>query len=394
MSLLKRINWANTLFLTITPVVAVVATFFIVKNGNLHWATVLLAFVLTGLTGLSITSGYHRLFSHRSYKTILPVRLMFLLFGAATFEGSVLEWSTDHRRHHRYTDTEKDPYNIKQGFWYAHMGWLFVLDPNKRDYSNVEDLAADPLVKLQHRFFLPIAIFMGFVFPMLLGALWGDAWGGLMIAGALRIVFNQQMTFCINSVCHVFGKRTYSNQQSARDNWVTALFTYGEGYHNFHHQFAVDYRNGIRFYDFDPGKWLIQILAFFGWATDLKQATKEQIIRYQLRSHENPDVTTQASHQISEYARSFSAYIQRLRERILEVALQIEQLEQDYQALKKEKIQYLKGKMSEYQTHLVAQRERLKQARRELKSTLMIWSNIVQHQSHLGLAVESKIING
>ncbi|HVV67844.1 MAG TPA: fatty acid desaturase [Gammaproteobacteria bacterium] len=387
MSILKRINWTNTLFLTITPVVAIIATFFIVKNGNLHWATVLLAFVMTGLTGLSITAGYHRLFSHRTYKTIWPVRLLLLLFGAATFEGSVMEWSTDHRNHHRYTDTDKDPYNIKKGFWYAHIGWLFVLDTSKRDFSNVEDLAADRLVMLQHRFFVPIAIFMGFVFPMALGALWGDAWGGLIIAGALRIVFNQQMTFCINSVCHVFGKRTYSNQQSARDNWITALFTYGEGYHNFHHQFAVDYRNGIRFYDYDPAKWLIRTLAFFGWATDLKQVRKEQIIRYQLRSHENPNLTH--SHVISEYARSFSAYIQRLRERILEVALQIEQLEQDYQRLKKEKIQYLKGKMSEYRTHLYAQREHLKKARRELKSTLTVWSNIVRHQNQLGLVVES-----
>ncbi len=380
MSILKRINWTNTLFLTITPLVAIVGTIVIITSGNLHWATVLLALVFTGLTGLSITAGYHRLFSHRSYKTVWPVRLFFLLFGAAAFEGSVMEWCTDHRRHHRYTDTDKDPYSISKGFWYAHIGWLFVLDSTKRDYSNVDDLAADPLVKLQHRFFVPIAVFMGFILPTALAALWGDAWGGLFIAGALRIVFNQQMTFCINSVCHMFGERTYSKQQSARDNWITALFTYGEGYHNFHHQFAVDYRNGIRLYDYDPGKWLIRFLAFFGWATDLKQATKEQIVRYQLRAHEGENSELTAHSQVSEYLQSFSAYLQRLRERILEVALHIDQLEQDYLALKKEKIRYLKGKMSEYRTHLLTQRERLKKARQELKTSLGIWTNIVRHQ--------------
>ena len=344
MKVLQRINWTNTLFLTITHLVAIVGTILVIIFGHLHWQTIVLGLVLVIATGLSVTAGYHRLFSHSSYRAIWPVRALLLLIGAGAFEGSVLEWSTDHRQHHRYTDTDKDPYNIQQGFWYAHMGWLFVLDASKRDFSNVEDLTADPLVRWQHRFFVPLAIFMGFIFPLGLTCLWGDPLGGFIIAGALRIVINQQMTFCINSVCHLFGKRTYSEKQSARDNWVTALFTFGEGFHNFHHQFSIDYRNGVRPYDFDPTKWLIRGMAFLRLTTDLKTVSKEQIIRYRIRLEETQIVESKHHFMVS------------LRDRILQMAAHIHQLEKDCVLLKKQKI-------AEYRVHLVQQRQRLKQAK-------------------------------
>lgn len=280
-SLLKRINWVNTLFLLFTTLIALIGTPLLIIYGFVHWPTWILAGVLTSVMGVSVTAGYHRLLSHKSYKAHGVVRAILLLLCCGVFEGSALEWCTDHRNHHRYTDTEKDPYNIKQGFWHAHIGWLITLDTSKRDFSNVADLQEDPLLRLQHQFFVPLSLLIGFVLPTVIASLWGDALAGFVIAGVLRVVVNHQFTFCINSVCHMFGKRTYSDQQSARDQWFTALFTFGEGFHNFHHQFPIDYRNGIRAYHFDPTKWLIRGLSYLGLTTDLKRVPQDRIDHYE-----------------------------------------------------------------------------------------------------------------
>lgn len=282
----KYINWVNVLFFIITPIVGIVGTSILAYKGEIAANTLWLSLFLIIMGGISITAGYHRLFSHASYKASWPVRLVFLLFAASVFEGSALEWGTDHRDHHRYTDTPKDPYNFKQGFWYAHIGWIFTLDLSKREFNNIDDLKKDPLVRLQHKFFLPLAILMGFILPMCIAGLWGNAWGGLIVAGALRMTLTQQMTFCINSVCHYLGKQPYSTRNSSRDNWFTALLTFGEGYHNFHHTFPLDYRNGIRFFHYDPTKWLIRVMKMLGLATHLKTVPKHKIAEYRLKTYQ------------------------------------------------------------------------------------------------------------
>lgn len=377
MNILRRLNWTNTLFLTLTPLVAVLGTFWLIQHGGIDVRTVWFTLIFFVFSCLSITVGYHRLFSHCSYRAVWPVRLVLLLLSAATFEGSALEWCTDHRRHHLYTDTDKDPYNIKRGFWYAHIGWLFVLDRSSRDMSNVADLAADPLIWLQHRFYVPLAITMGFVLPMLVAALWGDALSGLIIGGALRITVTQHMTFCINSVCHLVGRQTYSEKQSARDNWVTAIFTFGEGFHNFHHQFAIDYRNGIRAYHFDPSKWLIALLFCLGLAKNLKRVSKEQIIRYRVEADErqlhqkiahNPEMSMDTIHD----------FIQPLRDRILQIAVAIGQLHKNYRALKENKMQNLPGKLQRYRIYVAAHRRRIKKHQTELKEALNVWKKMVR----------------
>lgn len=371
MNFLKRINWTIGLFVTLTPLVAIIGTTVIIMHGHVVSTTIYFSLILALLTGLSVTGGYHRLFAHKAYHTIWPVRLLFLLFAASGFEGSALEWCTDHRSHHRYTDTDKDPYGVDKGFWHAHMGWLFFLDTSKRDFTNVEDLMKDPLIRFQHRFFVPLAFFMGFIMPMALAACWGDIWGGLFIAGALRIAFLQQMTFCINSVCHWFGKTSYSTTQSARDNWFAAFFTFGEGFHSFHHQFANDYRNGVRAYDFDPTKWLIRSLAFLGLAKDLRTVSKEQIIRYRIRAEENKMLQ-----QVKCYSEEH--FIQPLRDRILQMAAYIEKLEKDYQILKSKKMEHFQVEMTKYHLRLKVQKRRLRRAHSELKTTLALWGQLMR----------------
>src|SRR5262249_7557278 len=186
----------------------------------------------------SITLGYHRLFSHGTFRATLPVRLFTLIFGAAAFENSVLLWASDHRRHHKHVDHKEDPYDITKGFFYAHIGWLlFKLRPQP-PFDNVTDLKKDPLVIWQHRHIHLFAVLVCFVLPLLVGGrgtCWVGAPGCFLISGVVKVVVFKHGTFLINSPCHTFGRQSYSMRCSARDSFLMALFTFGEGYHNYHH---------------------------------------------------------------------------------------------------------------------------------------------------------------
>ena len=252
---MNKLNWLNLTFITLFHALA---AFAIVYVAAIHfaWPTLLLGAIWFLCCGISITGGYHRLFSHRSYEASPLLRAFYLLFGAASFQTSAITWCADHRQHHSRTDTEEDPYNRKRGFWWSHIGWI-MMDQGDLDYSSVKDLFAQRLVRWQHRFYMPIAVFAGFLLPAGIGALWGDAIGGLLVGGMLRLVFQWHVTWSVNSVAHTLGTRPYSTEVTARDSFLTALLTLGEGYHNFHHRFQADYRNGVRWWQFDPTKWFV-----------------------------------------------------------------------------------------------------------------------------------------
>lgn len=277
----KPFDWTNIIFLVSTPILAILLTIYFESNyaesTTPFW---ILALLMAAITGLSITAGYHRLISHRSYETHPMIKIFFLIFGAAAFENSALKWCSDHRIHHHHVDQEEDPYNINKGFFYAHIGWIFYKQNESDPYSNryARDLVKDKSILWQHQYYLPIAILAGFILPAVIGLFLGSFLGGFAIAGLLRIVIVQHSTFFINSLCHVVGKQTYSKEHSARDSFFMALFTYGEGYHNFHHTFPSDYRNGIKWYHFDPTKWLIRFFSFIGLAGKLKKAPERLIL--------------------------------------------------------------------------------------------------------------------
>lgn len=267
-----RTQWVSILFLTLSPVVGGLSLAYFVSAAKLPGATLILAGAIALVAGMATTAGYHRLFSHRSYEASLPIRVWLLIVGLLGLQGSALEWSIDHRAHHRFVDRDKDPYSIKKGFWFAHILWIFRTRPRDWRPSHNADLFRDKFVFFQHRYFMPLAIFMNFALPMAIaGFFWNDAWGGLLIAGFLRLVFTHHSTFLINSLCHFFGSQPYSDKHTARDNAITAFFTWGEGYHNFHHEFANDYRNGVRWYQFDPGKWAIKMMSYLHLAWGLKR---------------------------------------------------------------------------------------------------------------------------
>ena len=165
------------------------------------------------------------------------MRLLYLLFGAAAFQASVIRWASNHRRHHKFVDTEDDPYSIKKGFFYAHIGCALLKDDPKYKNWLIPDLMKDPLVVWQDKYYIRLAAFMGFGIPLLAGWAMDAPFGGLLIGGVVRIVLTHHCTFFINSLCHTMGRQPYSDSHSGRDSMVMALLTYGEGYHNYHHQF-------------------------------------------------------------------------------------------------------------------------------------------------------------
>jgi stearoyl-CoA desaturase (delta-9 desaturase) len=229
--------------------------------------------------------GYHRLFSHLAFRANWLVRLFTVIFGAGAFEGSVLWWASEHRSHHKHVDHDEDPYSISKGLFHAHIGWLmFKLKP-ETSLDNVADLNKDPLLAWQHRNVNPLSFLVAFVFPVSIGFAWGGwkaALGAFLIAGVLRVVVLQHCTFCINSLCHYFGNQPYSSKCSARDSWLMAIVTLGEGYHNYHHEFQHDYRNGVKPWQIDPTKWIIWTLSKFGFVKQLRRVPAEKIVLCEL----------------------------------------------------------------------------------------------------------------
>ncbi len=229
--------------------------------------------------GLSITAGYHRLWSHKSYEAHGLVRFLFALGGALSIQNSIKVWCSNHRTHHQHTDNvDRDPYSAKRGLWYSHIGWMLRDYPAAQtDFDNIKDLERDWIVNWQHKHYWTLVFAMNVVLPLGIGSLMGDAIGGLLLMGFLRLVVCHHTTFFINSLAHFWGKQPYSDRNSSKDNPVIALLTYGEGYHNYHHTFQWDYRNGIRWYHFDPTKWLIRSLASLKLTSNLKVVAPEVI---------------------------------------------------------------------------------------------------------------------
>jgi stearoyl-CoA desaturase (delta-9 desaturase) len=274
----RPINWLNMLFILGTLLVALVATpWYLIKVGlGRPEATTFVVIWL--LVGLSVTAGYHRLFSHKTYQAAWPVRLFLLIFGAGALENSVLNWCADHRIHHAHVDHDRDPYNITKGFWWAHMGWIFFQnEPIPR--SVVRDLEEDPLVRWQAKYYALIGLSVALGIPLVVGLLTGRLLGCFLIGGVLRIVVSHHGTFFINSLCHMVGSRPYSQEHSARDSPIMAVLAFGEGYHNYHHSFPFDYRNGVKVWQFDPAKWMIWTLARLGLARDLRRAPEAAVLK-------------------------------------------------------------------------------------------------------------------
>ena len=355
-----KLDWINISFLTLTPIIATVGTILWTIHRGFEWWMLALFLVLYSLVGMSICAGYHRCFSHRSYSTARPVQAFYAFFGAMAAQNSILWWCSSHRTHHSHVDQDWDPYNITRGFWWAHIFWIFFKNPNSGNFDNSPDLVANPIVQWQHKYYVPILIFGGFGIPTLIGAMFGNPIAGLLWGGFLRVAAVHHSTFFVNSLAHKLGKPRYAWDVSARDNWAVALLTFGEGYHSFHHRFASDYRNGVKWWQWDPAKWLIRGLSKLNLAWDLRSTPAPLIERARmnaaLRAHEHHEEGLSAS------------VLQGYRERIANATAELE-----------ESFELWKAAMNERAAGVSMQwREKRRQAVRRIRSARREWVSAIR----------------
>jgi stearoyl-CoA desaturase (delta-9 desaturase) len=278
------IEWSVAAVLGLTFLAAVtVVPWYGIVHGYSAWAWIFFAVFLV-LNGIGIGSGYHRLWSHRTYEAHPALKWFLAVMGGMALQNSIIVWSARHRVHHRdVDDDDKDPYSIGRGFWFAHIGWMLRdYDSGKVDYSVVRDLERDPVAAWQHRWYWTLVWVSNVAVPLGLGWLTGDVLGVFLLAGVLRLVINHHVTFFINSLAHMWGRQPYTDENSARDQHFLALLTYGEAYHNYHHMFQNDYRCGVRWWHLDMNKWFISICALLGLARNRRRAPMFKVLRARL----------------------------------------------------------------------------------------------------------------
>jgi len=361
------------MFLTLSPPLALIWAVMHVYMRGVSLVEVSCFVVGLAATNLSITAGYHRLFAHRAYDCRRFVKVFYLIAGAGALQHSVLSWASDHRRHHQNIDHEDDPYNIRRGFLWAHIGWLMVNDHKAPRFGNVPDLLADPWVRWQHRFYMPLAIAVSFGVPLAFGFAIGHPWGCLLWGGLIRAVVGHHCTFLVNSLAHTLGKRPYTRTVSARDSVVTALLTFGEGYHNFHHRFAADYRNGVRRHQWDPTKWLIRGMAAVGWAWNLRRAPRERIVAAQLQCD--------AQRLLERWRDRSDHAVAQMRERIAEVSIAVHRAAARLGSLERDWAQARASWRTQSREQLERMRAELRDARREFRAARSRWQTALAEWS-------------
>jgi len=239
------------------------------------------------LNAISISVGAHRLYSHRSFKSNKWIRLALMASQTLTGQKSLYVWARDHRLHHRYTDTNADPHNSRRGFFFSHIGWLFVRKHpdviNKGAFINMADMEADPIVMFQKKYYAGFFTFMTGVLTAVPCLFWSESFtNSFFICFVYRIVLVYHGTFTINSFAHIFGMKPFTKDIEPRNNLVAQCATLGDGWHNYHHTFPWDYRSSEFGSGFNLGRTFIEFCARFGWAYDLRKPSQEMIMKHVL----------------------------------------------------------------------------------------------------------------
>ncbi len=271
------------LSVVILPFAGFVAAIVSLWGRGFDWVDGILLLGMYILTALGITVGYHRLFTHRAFDTNTTIQLLLAVLGSMAVEGPLLKWVAIHRRHHQYSDTREDPHSphdhgggfkaLVRGVWHAHMGWFFEPDsPSLPQY--VKDLRQSGLLRRASQLF-PLWAILGLLIPAALGGLltgtWMGALSGLLWGGLARIFLVHHVTWSINSICHLWGRRPFQTDDQSRNNFVFGALGLGEGWHNNHHAFPTSARFGLRWWQVDLGYWFIRALALVGLAAGLKR---------------------------------------------------------------------------------------------------------------------------
>ncbi|CAH2245033.1 (11Z)-hexadec-11-enoyl-CoA conjugase [Pararge aegeria] len=300
-----QIRWPDLIVQVSLHCVSIYGFYLMITN-QVKFLTTLFVFATIYTSGLGITAGVHRLWSHRAYRARMPLRILLALLFTITGQRDIYTWALDHRVHHKYTETVADPHDINRGFWFAHVGWL-VLTP----HPAVEDrrialrktsldLLHDPVVKLQKKFFIPLFLLLNVILPVAIPMyFWQETLlNSFVVSFVTRFTITLNIAFCVNSFAHIWGNKPYDRFIRSVENKMVSLAALGEGWHNYHHVFPWDYRTS-ELGRLNVSTSFIDFFAKIGWAYDLKAATSLMIINKAKRSGdgtlgetEEPDPTS------------------------------------------------------------------------------------------------------
>jgi stearoyl-CoA desaturase (Delta-9 desaturase) len=276
---------------TVIPFLGLAVAAWQAWNDVLHWHDLVVFAIVYVVTGLGITVGFHRHFTHRSFKAHTAVRATLAALGSAAIEGPIISWVADHRKHHAFSDEEGDPHSphvghgsgvggVLRGLLHAHVGWLFVHTQRGSRRRYAPDLLADPVIRFVDRTFV-LWILVGLAVPFALGWLLGGTLvaglTGLLWGGAVRMLVVHHVTYSINSLCHVFGRQPFETGDESRNLWWLAPFTFGESWHNNHHAFPTSAVHGLRRGQIDVSAFVIGGLERLGLVWDVVRVPPERM---------------------------------------------------------------------------------------------------------------------
>jgi stearoyl-CoA desaturase (Delta-9 desaturase) len=257
----------------VLPFLATLFAIALLWQRAVNWTDIELLIAFNVIAGLGITIGFHRMLTHRSFQPHPVVKFIFLAFGSMAVEGPALQWAATHIKHHAHSDREGDPHSPVEGFWHAHLGWMFNIndaDPN----VYCRNLVRDPMVIFMSSTFI-LWVILSLAIPFAIGGWTGLLWGGLV-----RIFFTHHITWSVNSVCHTFGKREFETRDRSRNEWVVGLLGFGEGWHNNHHAFPRSAFHGLHWWQFDLSGYVIWTLERIGLVRDVYRVSPAMRARY------------------------------------------------------------------------------------------------------------------
>jgi stearoyl-CoA desaturase (delta-9 desaturase) len=275
--------------LVLIPFAALVVAITLLWGVALSWPHLAVFGGMYLLTVLGITVGYHRYFTHRSFKTSKPIAALLAFLGSMAVEGPLMNWVADHRRHHQHSDEEGDPHSpqthgsgmwgMLKGMWHAHMGWLFGAPPTGRD-RYIGDLRKSRMIRWMSNLF-PLWVVVGLAIPAVLGGLLTMSWLGVLLGfiwgGLVRVFFVHHVTWSVNSICHLWGTRPFKSRDESCNNAVFGVLALGEGWHNNHHAFPTSARHGLRWWEVDASYMVIWAMSKVGLAWDVRVPSPARI---------------------------------------------------------------------------------------------------------------------
>jgi stearoyl-CoA desaturase (delta-9 desaturase) len=273
------------LLAVVIPFLATIYAIWTLWNKAVHLSDIVLLLSLYTCITFGVTVGFHRMLTHRSFRPHPIIKTLLLILGSMSLEGAALEWAATHVKHHAQSDHEGDPHSPVEGFFHAHLGWLFkdrMADPN----VYCRNLVNDPIVVFISRTFL-VWVVLSLVIPFAIGG-----WSGLLWGGLVRIFLVHHVTWSVNSICHTFGKREFETSDQSHNEWVVGLLAFGEGWHNNHHAFPRSAFHGLHWWQVDFSGYLIRLLERIGLATEVYRIPADMLAKRYQKPGQSIDRTT------------------------------------------------------------------------------------------------------